>query len=321
MQPDDSIATHVSNIEFIVKQLKDMGETITDDCVITQVLRSLPGKYRGFTMAWNLMEANRKIMATLTDLLLQEDATMAMRDDARAAYKAQGEKKKNRDQKAKERNNRDGKNKKYDSSNQKSDQTCWICDKQGHFKRDCPKYKNKASKEEQSSASESTQTKAAFIGTVVKADYADTDYWICDSGASMHMTNKREWFKSFIPEQQKIVIADKTDIWSTGRGRIDIRTHVKGKWVDAELKDVLYVPKLDKNLFSLTAMTRQGYSMDGPAGTIHFTKNNRTDVSAIFDGNFYIMQFVVAETTAGYSAQEEDLHVWHRRFGHVHINA
>ena len=62
----DSIAIHISNIDFIVKQLKDMGETIIDDCVITQVLRNLPRKYRGFTMAWNLMKANLKTMATLT---------------------------------------------------------------------------------------------------------------------------------------------------------------------------------------------------------------------------------------------------------------
>jgi len=82
--------------------------------------------------------------------------------------------------------------------------------------------------------------------------------------------------------------------------------------VDAKLNNILYVPKLDKNLFLLIAMTRQGYSIGKPAGTIHFTKNGRTDVSTIFDGNFYIMQLYLKSCQD--IAQTNDLYVWHKRW-------
>ena len=60
--------------------------------------------------------------------------------------------------------------------------------------------------------------------------------------------------------------------------------------------------------------------MGKPANTIHFTKNGRTDVSTIFDGNFYITQFVVFEIMSGYSAQTDDLYVC-INVGHFYINA
>jgi hypothetical protein len=60
-----------------------------------------------------------------------------------------------------------------------------------------------------------------------------------------------------------------------------------------QLKDVLYCPELDKNLFSLSAMRRQGFDMKIQDDRMYITKDNAVAITAKFDGDMYLMDMKI----------------------------
>jgi hypothetical protein len=105
----------------------------------------------------------------------------------------------------------------------------------------------------------------AFVATSIISSFVfsantHSDIWYADSGASEHMTDKLEWFDTFtpIPEGRHAVqIADNTQIWVLGRGSIQIIATIDDKKIKGRLHDVLYVPKLKPNLFSVGLVSKR----------------------------------------------------------------
>ena len=87
--------------------------------------------------------------------------------------------------------------------------------------------------------------------------------WYADSGASEHMTDRHEWFDTFelIPiGLHAIHIADDTKIWTQGRGSIRIKALVDGRHHIWRLHQVLHVPDLKRNLFSVGLVSERNLS-------------------------------------------------------------
>lgn len=92
----------------------------------------------------------------------------------------------------------------------------------------------------------------------------NNDVWLVDSGCSNHMMKDSFYFTHLgtclrIP----IKMGNGVVVQSGGKGTIAINTY-KGTSL---IKDVLYVPELDKNLLSVPQMMINGYS-------VYFEGNN-----------------------------------------------
>ena len=74
--------------------------------------------------------------------------------------------------------------------------------------------------------------------------------WILDSGASRHMTSKKNWYSSWKPLQEPInvIVGNDARIPTKGLGNISFLASTGEK---KQLTDVLYVPKIKKNLLSI----------------------------------------------------------------------
>ena len=70
--------------------------------------------------------------------------------------------------------------------------------------------------------------------------------WILDSGASRHMTSKKEWYSSWKPLQEPInvIVGNDAKIPAEGLGNISFLASTGEK---KQLTDVLYVPKIKRN--------------------------------------------------------------------------
>ena len=93
--------------------------------------------------------------------------------------------------------------------------------------------------------------------------YSSVDAWFADSGASEHMTDQLDWFSNFQPFPEGIhtvQIADDTKLWIRGKGDIKIRCLVDGHSYKGVLRNVLYVPKLKWNLFSVGLVSERNLS-------------------------------------------------------------
>lgn len=104
-----------------------------------------------------------------------------------------------------------------------------------------------------------------------------------------------------------------------GCGTINILVNIDDNLIPKQLKDVLYCPELDHNLFSLSVMRRQGFDMNTQHDRMYISKANKVAITAKFDGDIYIMDMKIEKPVKGYSAQMENLRTYHRRMGHVNV--
>ena len=82
--------------------------------------------------------------------------------------------------------------------------------------------------------------------------------WCVDSGASKHMTNDESLLSNikYFDEPRPVTLGDKRSVMSHGQGKLRLRAlHPNNTFIS--LEEVLYVPKLMKNLLSVRTMTKQ----------------------------------------------------------------
>uniref|UniRef100_A0ABD2VUI5 Copia protein n=1 Tax=Trichogramma kaykai TaxID=54128 RepID=A0ABD2VUI5_9HYME len=65
MDPTDSVATHVANVQNMARQLLNLGENVSDLTIMAKILASLPSKYKSFRSAWNSVEPSRQTVEYL----------------------------------------------------------------------------------------------------------------------------------------------------------------------------------------------------------------------------------------------------------------
>ena len=80
--------------------------------------------------------------------------------------------------------------------------------------------------------------------------------WNADTGASAHMTFNRHWMRNMTPHRIPIRLADGSMVYSEGIGTVRFTPVVNGQEVaPLEFTNVLYVPTLSSNLFSVLYLT------------------------------------------------------------------
>lgn len=100
-----------------------------------------------------------------------------------------------------------------------------------------------------------------LVKAILRAEKKDV--WITDSGASKHITHRREWFTSYqqLENGGSIFLGDDKECKVIGKGTILIDSYVKGKWCSAKMEDVLHVAQMKKNLFSVGVCTSKGFEV------------------------------------------------------------
>ena len=162
---------------------------------------------------------------------------------------------------------------------------CGNCGEVGHWHKECPRPPRRSagtrytpppvqtSTDQHSSSSSgissSTQdarqsaslppmnqtTPRAYMVQFLDQEVLPTD-WLADSGSSHHMSDQRSWFINFtaVPAGTWPVQAvGGHTAFVEGIGNILIEAYVRNRWEPGMLTDVLYVPTLQRNLFSISS--------------------------------------------------------------------
>jgi hypothetical protein len=108
------------------------------------------------------------------------------------------------------------------------------------------------------------------------------DSWTVDSGATKHMTYRRDWLRGFITDRRPVKLADGAVVYSAGRGFVEFHPtsqEVPGPVI--RLQYVLYVPDLRSNLISINYLTKhEKYSVHFYATLVNFRRHGRTVFTA-----------------------------------------
>ena len=150
---------------------------------------------------------------------------------------------------------------------------CYVCQSPDHLKRDCPKNHSQHQRQKTGHTAQHVSGDSAehhheelFTASAV-ADCFTTGQgqpWIIDSGASRHMTMDKKLFSGYqefsTPEKVSIGNGELLDAVGVGTVVVELVSGHNSKVKRRQaMCDVLHVPDLAVNLFSVRAVTARGY--------------------------------------------------------------
>lgn len=151
--------------------------------------------------------------------------------------------------------------------------------------------------------------------------------WLADSDATHHMTSHREWFtqyKSLSKDSLAITIGDNTMLHAAGRGQIVVDVIINGRKIQHTLGDVLHVPGIKRNLFSIGAATDRGIEAKLGRCILKLFRNGALIATGQREGNeLYRMNMRVSSIAEANfnNVKSASLQTWHERLGHANYKA
>ncbi|GAB1862403.1 hypothetical protein CAJAP_03482 [Camponotus japonicus] len=290
-----------------VDQLAALGETLKEKMTIALLLCSLPESYNTLITALETRSENELTIELVKGKLLDEDRRRKNakdhtdeRDDK--ALKAQF--------------------KKFAKTTQKQDVkdvTCFFCQKLGHMKKDCRKYKKwKAEKEKEKVNQAVSENKDIHICFGVKSGNCSGRTWYIDSGATSHMSNDKNFFETLntcTNENITLANGDSAEVQGIGDGYLTCEDE-KGKQNAIKVKEVLYVPTLEENLLSVRKLTQKGLQVNFTEEMCNIMKDDITVATADPCGNLYRLRFDHKVLMVVNKHRKDCQHTWHRKLGH-----
>lgn len=305
----NEVSSGISEMRSIVSQLKNLKETVSDNCLIGAILSSLPKSFELFTMVWK--NSNDCEVDSLISKLMAEAAEQIDKEKDKTTQKAlatQGQ------QKDKKNSNKKGKKVGRDQ--------CRYCKEMGHWIKDCTKLKSpydpehSKKKGKRDNMNDRPDNKKDIQDLSLMVNHISTlnmdkNLWVADSGCTNHMTPYKDLFENYEEiTDGNVYLADDTTLKVIGKGNISTKY--------GTLKEVWYVPKLKQNLFSITAVAAKGIKYTGSGEQLVFYRGDKELFKAKLHNKLYLINFNIVEKNYANAA---NLEKWHARFGHVSIDS
>ena len=224
---------------------------------------------------------------------------------------------------------------------------CFECNGMGHIRRDCPTLKKSSGKTGGKSSEKSGGKSRGKSGWKnghgkqkecnAEAEKSDDEGqvslfaqhalsavgkggWIIDSGASAHMCNNKTLFtKIDSTKTSSVTVGDGRGLRCAGVGEVMLCLEVPGgKTQRTAVRDVLYVPGLAFNLFSVPMANQKGCAVVFENGKSEVMREGRVMATGSRSGSLYYLDCKStpeAHVTTGEKESKEDL--WHQRYGHL----
>jgi len=220
---------------------------------------------------------------------------------------------------------------------------CYTCDERGHYSKDCHKNKGSSNKKthkkrhhahtieddeparkrtREERVDSSSDEEYVIISARMETVTHGSNVWLVHSGESKHMTVYKESFVNLSEHESpyKVKLGDdyKYPIKESGGASYKLDS---GK--SLKMKDVRYVPRLKKNLHSISTLDAKGIRVAFIDGQVLMWPKGKTidDVSVIGekDGGLYKLKGQPEQALVHDSMEPNEL--WHRRLAHVHYIA
>jgi len=321
MSDSMTIEENVNDFFKLISDLENVKVSVPDEDQAIVLLMSLPKqfdqlkdtlKYGKTTLALD------EITGAIRSKVLELGASGKMLKNSSDALFVQDRGRSEKRDKSSERN------KSQSRSKSREKKVCWVCGKEGHFKKQCYVWKEKNKKGNNSEKGESSNVigqaadaAALAVREESNADNQEVDNeWIMDTGCSFHMTPRRDWFVEFDESQTgRVKMANQTYSEIKGIGSIRIQNDDN---TTVLLKNVRYVPSMSKNLISMGTLEDQGCWFQSKAGTLKVVKGCMTLLKGKKVGTLYLLQGVVVTGNANaVTSSKDESKIWHSRLCHM----
>eukprot|EP00794_Sanderia_malayensis_P010763 gene10763-11913_t len=249
MSDGDKMIDHINKLRSLAEQLDSVGAPISEEDQVMTLLSSLPDSYENLIVALESRSDDLSMEFVTARLLHEErkrcEASVCLGDAMEKALVATRATPSSQKQRSK-------------PGNKKS--KCFNCGIKGHWAKDCTKPKREKRPEQANAVSMDSHI---LFWTGASSNTDESSIWYIDSGASRHMSSKREWMQNYTefvcPENVRL--GDNSTVKAYGKGTVSLEVKAEKEYKTADLTEVLYVPSLKKNLFSVSAVTKKGFTM------------------------------------------------------------
>ena len=337
MKEGTSVDQHLKHMKDITDKLAAIEAPISEEDEVVTLLGSLP---RRFVTLVTAIEARMDgvsldyVQQALIHEEMKQSELSGQLSEAESALSGVYRRNTSRDRPTCFGCGSVGHNRRYcPSDSPREPPTCFGCGDVGHILRYCPK-KRKWHKAKIAEGEESRQGNsniegedvyaAAFMASVGSVKFADKECypWLIDSGASSHMTKEKHVLTNFqdFDEPENVALGDGRVVKAMGSGCVQMNMLFPGtETKKAVLYNVLYVPKLTCNLFSVRAAVAKGNAVEfGPNHCCIWDENGKLRGMGSLADKLYQLDCQVVSTGYATVASSRGSDLWHQRLGHVH---
>jgi len=311
MSEGEDLVQYISRLHMIFREVneeltKHEANELPDLVLMSRIVSTLPKEFFEFKNVWDNIPIKDRSVDLLTERvrLIEtrlDSATPSSRGEAlHAARVTQNADRKKSQKKLK----------------------CFIC-KGPHFANQCPKNSKKKgpSKPKDSNGDgRGEQANTGFLCYVTSTESKDN--FIADSGASQHMSFRKDYFQTYEPFDVPVLVTvgNGENIEALGQG--DIRVQVKvGRRRDITfIRKVWYVPNLGRNLLSVSRTVEKGYSFTVKNNKCVFMKNGKPEMFGHVNNGLFELEMEVLPSTAdafvNSGKKQKTLKEWHESLAH-----
>ena len=256
MKEGTSVAAHMKEMKELTDKLAALGAAVSEEDQVVTLLGSLPQSYQ---MLVTTLETREELTLNyVQQSLVHEERKQSGSSTSEKSDGGHG---------AMYHKSRDGK-REHTKHDRQWKPKCFSCGQRGHL-RDCLSVKDKKMSKHNAKPAKETRadsgTEESDNGVfTASSNSSPSEQWLNDSEATSHMTYSRRFLNRYrkFDVPQTVSLGDGRTVKAFGTGDITANMTFKvSKNKSCIITNVLYVPKLTSNLFSVWAATSKGNSI------------------------------------------------------------
>jgi hypothetical protein len=296
---------------------------LPDKFMVARILSTLPPEFGMIKTSFNTQGESWSILELITRCVAEEEKIKKeKKQTALATVSASFDKNKGKgsNQATKPRSNnfkKKGKPQKQSKEWQKNVK-CFFCNKRGHVKKDCFKFKNWLEKKKGNN--EKGMPSALVCVESNLADVCKNSWWI-DSGASIHIAMSLKGFlKQRKPKDHegKVKMGTDSEVAAEYIGSVKL---ILESGFKLELKNVLYIPSFRRNLISVSVLDKSGLCCVFKNGVMQLLSESNVIGTAVLSNGLYKLNLSSLNDESFVAKRallnEESSTLWHKRLGHI----
>ena len=331
---DERVTDYVIRAETASASLKAAGETISESLLVAMALKGLPQEYKTFCTVVTQRKDPMTFQEFKTALRSFEETERSQNSSQNSEHSVmhvrQGDKKYvlrcyrcnkigHKANECPDRGKSEGRNRQR--------RWCKVCKSPTHDTSYCKYNKNNAVKtvSDRYEEEDKDNHNFAFKVSTVQRDSFKSDTLLVDCGATTHIVTEKSKFtefdEKFKPTEHVIELADgsRQHGVAKGRGEASLKIYdVNDKLQDVVLKNALYVPSYNNDIFSVKAATERGASLVFTPEYSRLIAKDGTAFEVENRGKLYFLNNV-STCSDIQKKKSHTLQEWHSILGHCNV--